>query len=217
MTELRILRAGPDADGAGRERSVRAAAEALSQGAILAHPTETVYGLGGLSRDLDRAVARLKGRAADRPLLRIGPDAATIRAVHPELRWSEEAERLAAAFWPGPLTLVLDDGSADGLGVRAEGHPLTRRVLEILEATMSSTSLNRAGEAPAVAPGEVRAALEAMLPAEVPVAWLKAGELAGAPPSTVVSLREGRPRLLREGAVEARRLEEALDREVAGG
>lgn len=217
MTEVRILRAGPGADDAERDRAVRAAATALSDGAVLAHPTQTVYGLGALRPDRDGAIARLKGRAEDRPLLRIGPGAATIRARHPDLRWREEAERLARAFWPGPLTLVLDDGSPDGLGVRAEGHPLTRRVLEMLEATMSSTSLNRTGEAPAAGPGEVRSALASMPGIGAPVAWLEAGELPGGPPSTVVSLRDGRPRILREGAVEAGRLEDALGREVARG
>lgn len=215
---MRILRADPDADVEERERTLRSAAVALAEGAILAHPTETVYGLGGLSRKLDAVVARLKGRTADRPLLRIGPDVATIRTLHPDLRWSETAERLADAFWPGPLTLVLDDGGGpDGTGVRAEAHPMTRRVLEMLEATMSSTSLNRTGEAPAAGPAEARAALEAMPRVEVPVVWLQAGELAGAPPSTVVSLRDGAPRILREGAVGARRLEEVLGREVDRG
>lgn len=217
MTQARILRAGPGADDAERERSVRAAAEALAEGTILAHPTETVYGLGALPAELDGAIAQLKGRAPGRPLLRIGPDAATLRAHHPDLRWSEAAERLAGAFWPGPLTLVLDTGGTDGLGVRVEGHPLTRRVLETVEATMSSTSLNRTGETPAAAPDEARAALEAMPAAGVPVAWLDAGELAGGSPSTVVSLRGGRPRLLREGAVAVHRVEEVLEREVARG
>lgn len=217
MTQARILRAGSDADEAERERSVRAAAEAIAEGAILAHPTETVYGLGALSPELDEAIARLKGRTADRPLIRIGPDAATLRADHPDLRWDEAAERLARAFWPGPLTLVLGAGEPEGLGIRVEGHPLTRRVLETVEATMSSTSLNRAGEAPAADPDGVRTALEAMPGTEIPVAWLDAGELSGGPPSTVVSLLGERPRLLREGAVAAHRLEEVLDREVARG
>lgn len=217
MTEVRILRAGPDADVEERDRTLRSAAVALAEGAILAHPTETVYGLGGLSRKLDAVVARLKGRTADRPLLRIGPDVDTIRTLHPDLRWSEAAARLADAFWPGPLTLVLDDGGPDGTGVRVEGHYLTRRVLEMLEATMSSTSLNRTGETPAAGPEEARAALEAMPSVEVPVVWLQAGELAGGPPSTVVSLRDGVPRILREGAVGARRLEEVLGAEVGRG
>lgn len=216
MTEVRILRAGPGATGEEREAAGRAAAAALAEGAVLAHPTETVYGLGGLSPELDEVIARLKGRAADRPLLRIGPDAATIRARHPDLRWTGTADRLAGAFWPGPLTLVLDDGGS-GTGVRAEGHPLTRRVLETLEATMSSTSLNRTGEAPAAGPEEARSALEAMPASGVTVVWLEAGELAGGPPSTVISLRGEVPRVLREGAVEVRRLEETLDRELERG
>lgn len=209
MTEVRTLRAGDDAEDA-----VRRAAEVLSGGGLLAHPTETVYGLGGLPVDLDREVARLKGRERERPLLRLGPDVRTIRRRHPSLVWPPAARRLAAAVWPGPLTLVLDDGSEHGLGVRVEGHPLTRRVLAALEATMSSTSLNRTGAAPARTAREAEETLAGMPEARVKVAWLRAGDLAGAPPSTVLSLRGGSPRVLRRGAIEPARLERILEEEI---
>lgn len=217
MREVRTLEAGPGVGADDRDRAVRAAAEALSGGAILAHPTETVYGLGALSPELDAEIARVKGRPDDRPLLRIGPDAETVRRRHPGLSWGEAAERLASAFWPGPLTLVLDDGSPHGQGVRVEGHPLTRRVLEILEETMSSTSLNPSGERPAATPGEVREDLRNLPEPRAPVAWLDAGSLAGGPPSTLVSLRGEPPRLLREGAIGRDRVERALGREMARG
>lgn len=212
MTDVRILRAEGD-----REGTVRAAARVLAEGGLLAHPTETVYGLGGRDAELDREIARLKGRDEDRPLLRLGPDVKTIRRRHPGLRWTPAARRLAETFWPGPLTLVLDDGTEHGLGVRVEGHPLTRRVLSILEATMSSTSLNRTGSPPARTPEEAAEALEAMPAARVAVAWLRAGTLPGGPPSTVLSLRGGTTRLLRAGAIEASRVEQALEEETNHG
>lgn len=208
MTEVRILRAEGDREGAAR-----AAARVLAGGGLLAHPTETVYGIGGRDAELDREIARLKGRDDDRPLLRLGPDVETIRRRHPDLRWPPAARRLAEAFWPGPLTLVLDDGTEHGLGVRVEGHPLTRRVLSILEATMSSTSLNRTGSPPARTAGEAVDVLAEMPPARVAVAWLRAGRLPGGPASTVLSLRRGRPRLLRAGAIEATRVERILEEE----
>lgn len=192
---------------------VDGAVGALRDGGLLVHPTESVYGIGGVPRALDDEIARLKGRCADRPLLRLAGSRDALRRSHPGLRWSREAEALADAFWPGPLTLVLDDGSGSGLGVRVEGHPLTRRVLLELDDTMSSTSLNRSGEEPASTEEEVRRSLEAMPPADVPVFRLEAGTLPGPPPSTVLSLRGRRPRLLREGAVPLERIAELLGRE----
>ncbi len=205
-------RGGPDP-----EAPVDEAVAALRGGGLLVHPTESVYGIGGVPRALDDEIARLKGRAVDRPLLRLAGSRDALRRSHPGLQWSRDAQALADAFWPGPLTLVLDDGSESGLGVRVEGHPLTRRVLRDLGDTMSSTSLNRSGEEPASTEKEVRRALEAMPPAEVPVFRLTAGTLPGPPPSTVLSLRGGRPRLLREGAVPRERIADRLGREPARG
>ncbi len=195
---------------------VRRAADALARGAVLAHPTSTVYGLGALDPALDGAIACLKGRAPGKPLLRIAADPGALQTAHPELVWDERAARLADAFWPGPLTLVLPDGSASGLAVRVESHPATRAVLEELGAvTMSSTSLNRAGSPPARTPGEVRSFLET-LHGSCPEVWfLDAGPLPPSPPSSILSLLERPPRLLREGAVSFAELARVLEREPA--
>lgn len=207
----------PAREPAERASAVGAGARALADGAVLAHPTATVYGLGGAPRALDPTIARLKGRDPDRPLLRIGPDEATVRRRHPELRWGPRARRLAGAFWPGPLTLVLPDGSGTGLGVRVEEHGLTRAVLEQAEATMSSTSLNRSGRPPARTPDEVARALDAMPEVAPEIVWLDAGALPASPPSTLVSLLEDPPRLLREGAVPADEVEARLGEELDRG
>lgn len=207
--------AGPGREAEDAAGRLEAAVEALRRGHLLVHPTQSVYGLGAVPPELDGEIARLKGRTADRPLLRLAGSVEILRSAHPGLRWPAAAGDLAAALWPGPLTLVLDDGTERGLGVRVEGHPLTRRVLLQLEETMSSTSLNRTGEAPARTGEEVRRTLEAMPDAGVPVRRLEAGELPGPPPSTVLSLRGGRPTILREGAVPAARIAAVLGREPA--
>lgn len=214
VTEYRRVpaRRGPDE----RPEAVDAGVRALEAGAVLAHPTATVYGIGAASRALDPTLARLKGRDPGRPLLRIGPDEATLRRRHPELRWDGRARRLTEAFWPGPLTLVLPDGSEDGLGVRVEEQALTRAVLERAGATMSSTSLNRSGRPPARTSDEVARALDAMPDVEVGVVWLDAGPLPPSPPSTLVSLLGERPRVLREGAVPADEVEACLGEELDG-
>lgn len=189
---------------------MEAGAAALEAGGILVHPTETVYGLGAGPRELDDEIARLKGRPPDRPLLRVAADVEALRRAHPELEWDGRARELGARFWPGPLTLVLPDGSGSGLGVRVEGHSLLRAVLREWGGTMSSTSLNLSGEEPARTTREARDVLDAMPEAEVDVTFLDAGDLSPSPPSTVVSLTGVRPRLLREGAVGREALEECL-------
>src|SRR5438034_11338061 len=86
---------------------IRRAAAVLRAGKLVAFPTETVYGLGANALDA-AAVARIfaaKGRPSHNPLIVHVPDAASAQALVTE--WPETAERLAAHFWPGPLTLVL--------------------------------------------------------------------------------------------------------------
>lgn len=207
----RVEAATPDPD------VTRAGHRLLEAGGLLVHPTSTVYGLGGGSVEADAEVARLKIRPADRPFLRIAYDVEALRREHPDLRWTSDAQRLARRFWPGPLTLVLDDGTDQGLGIRAEAHPVTRAVLRRWGGSVSSTSLNRSGDPAATTPSGVRDTLDALPRPRLPTVWLDAGELPGGPPSTLLSLRHSRPRLLRSGAVEPHAIEEALGREVARG
>lgn len=200
---------GPDVARAGQR--------VLEAGGLLIHPTSTVYGLGGGSVEADAEVARLKDRPAGRPFLRIVDDVQALRREHPDLRWTSDAERLARRFWPGPLTLVLDDGTDQGLGVRVEAHPVTRTVLRRWGGSVSSTSLNRSGDPAATTASGVRDTLEALPRPRLPTVWLDAGDLPDGPPSTLLSLRHPTPRLLRSGAVEPRAIEQALGREVARG
>lgn len=212
----RVAAVEPAADGHGQDarrprgHAVREGIGVLEAGGLLVHPTSTTYGIGAGPPELDAEIARLKGRSPRKPLLRIGAGPAEIREAHPSLAWPSAAERLAGAFWPGPLTLVLDDGTEDGLGVRSEAHPVARAVLEGRGGTMSSTSLNLSGQEAALTPAAVEAVLEAMPSTRREVLWMDAGPLPGSPPSTLLSLREERPVLLREGPVGADALERVL-------
>lgn len=196
--------------------AARRAAGVLRRGGIVVHPTSTLYGLGArVTRDLDDELARLKGRSPGKSFVRLAPDPETARSATGPGGWDERAERLAQEFWPGPLTLVLDDGSDEGLAVRVDGHPVVLAVLAELRELMSSTSVNRGGETPARDPEEVRAELEAMPGTERPVLLLEAGDVAGAGPSTLLSLRPGEaPRLMRKGAVETEAIEGCLGESV---
>jgi L-threonylcarbamoyladenylate synthase len=181
-------------------------------GGLLAYPTETVWGLGADCRS-ERALARLrafKGRDAAQPvaLLVTGIDAALGLGV----QVTPPAQRLADAFWPGPLTLVLpgDAGLAPGVaradgavGLRCSPHPLTRALAEALERAgvgpLSATSLNRSGEAPATCVAEARKLCAA---AVEPVLVLEAPDTPGGPPSSVVDLTGPDPVVLRQGSID---------------
>lgn len=185
------------------DRAVRKAVEVLRAGGVLGHPTDTVYGVGGAARaDVDLRVAGMKMRSADEaPILRIGLDSDALRQAFPDLVWPAGAERLAVRFWPGALTLVLADDSGNSIAVRVEGHPVARAVLDGWGAPIGSTSLNLAGAPPAVTSQEARGFLAAMPDPGVPVLLLDCGDLAGPPPSTMVSFVGGSPSVLREGAI----------------
>ena len=194
------------------ERAVQRAVEVLRAGGVLAHPTDTVYGLGGAALpEVDLEVATLKGRTLDSaPLIRIAADTETLQTAFPELVCPVEARRLALGFWPGALTLVLEDGSGRGTAVRVEGHPLIQAVLRAWAAPIGSTSLNLAGEPPAVTARQARECLERMPDVEASVVFLDAGALPGPPPSTLVSFLDSVPVVLREGAVPAAAIQDCL-------
>lgn len=197
------------------------ALERIGRGELVAYPTETLFGLGA-DATRDDAVARLrrwKGRGEDQPLSLLVEDAGALGAFGVGL--PPAARRLARAFWPGPLTLVLPcrgplaTGVArapDGaVGVRCSSHPvaaeLARRLAKAGLGPLTATSLNRSGE-PAAA---TRAAARALCAGDGP--WLL--DLPGAAEpqggeSSVVDATGERPRVLREGAVPRGRIERCL-------
>src|SRR5262245_47304966 len=131
------------------------AARTLAAGGLVAFPTETVYGLGADATS-GAAVARLydaKGRPAFNPLIAHVADAAAARAL---ARYDAAAEKLAAAFWPGPLTLVLPrladcpvaepaTAGLDTIAVRVPGHVIARAILLAFGRPVVAPSANRSG------------------------------------------------------------------------
>jgi L-threonylcarbamoyladenylate synthase len=192
-------------DPAALDVAVARAVEVLAEGGLLAHPTQTVYGIGGaVSPGVDRCAARMKGRDPDLyPLLRIASDRAALLAAFPGLAWTDAASALADRYWPGPLTLILDHDSSSTVAVRVEAHPVTRRILAAWGAPIGSTSLNVTGTPPAAKLAEARLCLERMPEAGVPTLLVEAGDLPGEPASTIVSLGADGPRVVREGAITA--------------
>ncbi|MFQ5688711.1 MAG: L-threonylcarbamoyladenylate synthase [Gemmatimonadota bacterium] len=194
-----------------REKVIEAVSRRLETGELLVHPTSTLYGIGAAhGAGLDEEILRLKQKPPGSPLLRLAPSVETVRSVRPKVEWDERAEKLADRFWPGSLTLVLEDGTAQGLAVRVDGHPVVRAILSAYGGLMISTSVNRAGQPASVSPGEVRELLADLPDASVPLTFVNAGPVTARGPSTILSLRSDPARLLRLGAVETGLLESCL-------
>ena len=178
----------------------------LAAGALVAFPTETVYGLGADATD-DRAVARLfeaKGRPRFNPLITHYAEAA---AAATQVHFSPLAESLAAAFWPGPLTLVLPrraesrvsllcSAGLDSLGVRVPRHPLALALLRRFGRPLAGPSANPSGR---LSPTTAEAVREGL--GERVALVLDGGPCPVGLESTVLDLTGERPALLRPGAV----------------
>ena len=185
----------------------------LESGGLVAYPTETVYGFGcALHPGALSRLARLKGRSEDAPFLLLIPDESSVG----DLRWSRTARELAEVFWPGALTLVLDDpsesyppevrGPSGGVAVRRSPHPVAGAVVEALGAPLTSTSANPPGGRPATTGDEAAKAARAVGATPEELWILDGGSLPPSPPSTIVDLTGDELRVIREGAVPARRL-----------
>lgn len=190
------------------------AIEALRDSELVVYPTETFYALGA-DPTSETALGRLfaaKGRQARNAVALIAAD--TMMAFELARSVPPAACRLAEAFWPGPLTLVLPAkqelpdalvGAGGGVGVRVSSHPVARGLARRLGRPLTATSANRSGQAPARTLGQARAALGGKVKV-----FLEGGTLAAAAPSTVIAFEHGRIKVLRAGAISEHQLAAAL-------
>jgi L-threonylcarbamoyladenylate synthase len=190
------------------------AAARLREGAVIAFPTDTLYGLAADPRlpPAIRKLYRIKGRAVDQAIPLIAASLAQLHACGVVLL--PPVIRLARAFWPGPLTVLvpawpeLAPGALAGgatVAVRVPGHEAARALAAALGHPLTSTSANRSGEAPTTDPAVVAAALGGGLDGLV-----DAGPSPGGPPSTIVDVSSETPRLVRAGAIPWERVLESL-------
>ncbi|MES2036110.1 MAG: L-threonylcarbamoyladenylate synthase [Pseudomonadota bacterium] len=191
----------------GQTREIARAAEALRAGGLVILPTETVYGLAADAANplAVAAVYTAKGRPSFNPLIAHVADVEAARRI---AVLDERAEALAAAFWPGPLTIVapVRDAAAvcdlaraglDTVAVRVPGHPLSRAFLEAFGGPVVAPSANRSGRP---SPTTWADAMEETGPSAA--ASLDGGPCRVGLESTVVALLPGGPaRLLRPGSV----------------
>jgi L-threonylcarbamoyladenylate synthase len=202
--------------------AIARAAAVLRAGGLVAMPTETVYGLAADARNdaAIRAVFAAKGRPADHPVIVHVADAAAIGAWAADP--SPAALRLAAAFWPGPLTLVLRrragvsdliTGSQDTVGLRCPAHPWAQALLRAFGGAVVAPSANRYGRISPTRATHVSADL-GLRPEGAVDLVLDGGPCPVGIESTIVDLSGPQPRLLRPGAVSVAQLEEVLGGEV---
>jgi L-threonylcarbamoyladenylate synthase len=181
------------------------AAKWILNGGVVAIPTDTLYGLAVDPFSAD-AVARLfavKGRSAERGLPLVATDAAQISAHLGRL--SPDAERLAARFWPGPLTLLVAaprtlardvTGGTGKVGVRVPADAVARAVCAAVGRPITATSANVSGEPATSDPGHVERALGDRIDLLIDV-----GQTPGGAPSTIVDATGASPTLVRAGAI----------------
>lgn len=193
----------------------------LQAGEVVAFPTETVYGLGGDARD-DRAVARIyeaKGRPSFNPLIVHLPDLAAVEQI---AHLGPKARKLAAAFWPGPLTLVLPlrDGAGisplvtaglDTVAVRVPAHPLAQQLLRAFDGPLAAPSANPSGRVSPTRAAHVLEGLSGRI-----AAVLDGGPCAVGLESTIL-LADPEPVMLRPGGVPAEAIQALLGEAVATG
>lgn len=195
-----ILRVDPDSPDA---TAIEQAAGMLRAGLVVAYPTDTLYGLAVDPRNAAavRRLFALKGRPETSALTLV---AAGVDQVREAGEMTASAERLAARWWPGPLTIVIAArpvlapetlGGGTTVGVRVPNHPAAVALARAVGFCITATSANRSG-APAVSTPD--AAVEALPDVD---AVLDGGPAPGGPPSTIVNAATREIVLVRAGAV----------------
>jgi L-threonylcarbamoyladenylate synthase len=195
--------------------------ETLRAGDLVVFPTETVYGLGANAADpaAVRKIFQVKGRPTDHPVI-VHLD--NPRYLH---RWVSDmpvsAEKLAARFWPGPLTLILPKaekvndvvtGGQDSIGIRVPSHPIAQQLLTAFGGGIAAPSANRFGRLSPTKPEHVRDELGTAIQV-----ILDGGESPIGLESTIVSCLGNEARLLRPGFITRSQLEQVVGKLAVGG
>jgi L-threonylcarbamoyladenylate synthase len=202
--------------------AIARAGAAIREGRLVAFPTETVYGLGADATD-DKAVARIfaaKGRPRFNPLI---VHVASLQVAEKHAVFTDAARKLAAAFWPGGLTLVLPrraetplsllvSAGLDTVALRVPAHETAQALLRAAERPVAAPSANRSGR---VSPTRAAHVVSELGDAETLAMVLDGGPCRLGLESTVVGFPQGIPTLLRPGAVARAAIEAVLGHRLA--
>lgn len=198
----------------GHEQEIQEAAQLLRSGALVAIPTETVYGLGANALDADavRRIYEAKGRPSNNPLIIHVPSSAWLERYCEEV--PELAHRLAEHFWPGPLTMILKarsvvpkatTGGLDTVAVRCPAHPVALAIIEAAGVPIAAPSANTSGRPSCTSAAHVLEDMNGKIQGIV-----DGGECAVGVESTIIDLTGDAPCLLRPGGMPLEALEEVL-------
>ncbi|HET9201420.1 MAG TPA: L-threonylcarbamoyladenylate synthase [Dehalococcoidia bacterium] len=190
------------------------ALEALNAGQLVVIPTDTVYGVAARHDD-PTAVAKLfaaKGRSDAKPLPIL---VSSLEAASEIAELTVACRRLADAFWPGPLTIVVQAKRSfvsdalvgeSSIGLRMPDEPLALRLIEGAGGSLAVSSANRSGAADSLSVGQAREQLGSSV-----AVYVDGGPAPGSRGSTVVDARSDDVKILREGPVSADQIHKALD------
>ncbi|MBR1929965.1 MAG: threonylcarbamoyl-AMP synthase [Lachnospiraceae bacterium] len=216
MLQTKIIKvSGESASPTPRqEEAIRCAGEILRQGGLVAFPTETVYGLGGdaLNKDSSRKIYEAKGRPSDNPLIvhiyRM-EDLPVVAQVN------DAAVKIAEAFWPGPLTMILPKTervpaeTTGGLGtvaVRMPSHPVAQKLIACAGGFVAAPSANASGKP---SPTLAKYVAEDMMGKIEMI--LDGGEVGIGLESTIIDLTVSPPQILRPGYITEAMLQQVLE------
>lgn len=187
------------------ENEIKEAADILRSGGLLGIPTETVYGLGANALDEDAVlhIFQAKGRPQDNPLILHVPDVTWLERYCAQV--PDTAYRLAEAFWPGPLTMILPrkpivplrtTGGLDTVGVRCPDHPVTRAIIQAAGVPVAAPSGNTSGRPSPTNAADMLEDMDGKIDGIVDGGACRVGV-----ESTIIDLTVTPPRLLRPGGL----------------
>lgn len=196
------------------EEALREAGQVLKNGGLVAFPTETVYGLGGdaLNKDSSRKIYEAKGRPSDNPLIVHIAEMEALEAIVQEV--TPQTRKIAEAFWPGPLTVILPKsdkvplettGGLNTVAVRMPSHPVAKKLIEYGGGYVAAPSANTSGKP---SPTLAKYVIEDM-DGRIDMI-LDGGEVGIGLESTIIDLTVNPPQILRPGFVTEGMLAEVL-------
>lgn len=198
--------------------SIALAAKLLKSGDIVAAPTETVYGIFGSAYDGEaiKKIFKAKGRPQDNPLIVHICDMDMLECVVSHV--NEDAQKLAEAFWPGPLTIIMPKNSKisnencaglDSVGVRIPSDPIAHAIIKASSLPLGAPSANLSGKPSPTCAEDVFADMNGRLPLII-----NGGNSERGVESTVISVLDDTPELLRPGYITKEEIEDVLGKKI---
>lgn len=200
------------------DKAIGLACKLLKNGEIVGVPTETVYGLAGDSRNSEaiKKIFAAKGRPADNPLIVHISNLDMLEGIVREI--PNDAKILAENFWPGPLTIIMPKGDKicnetcaglDSVGVRMPSHPIAREIISKSGVPFSAPSANLSGKPSPTTAEDVFEDMNGRIPLII-----DGGECQAGVESTVISVLDDTPIILRPGVITKEMLENVLNKTV---